>query len=386
MEILLNTMAFVKHGDFKIENLIFGAIESKTSKAKMNDQGVMESVSYKTQDFSYRYTNEDGTPNIGPLNMEGPVCYSPQGITEKISQSGYPVATIFTQFDPANDPEVTSFTSMGEAHSGKPMGPMFELHKKCLDEIWKNKAQLPSVKTQQEKGHVLGIFKTPIYFARDAETSQIVPGSKGSKFFKLTCYGEKGTATRNETLFKVPIATSVVGGKNQYQTVSWKYMNNVGVKFVPIIHFKGLMFNGNSITLQMIVTSAVITDIQPSGSASVQGSTLDMYAGQDAITDTISSQLKILQERLKVVGGPESPKQEEKKTKDLSSLIEATANVEPLPVAVEDGANPDDAIKKFKETQAQNQPVQTFQPAQLTFKPPSLASMLGGGPSIPQPQ
>jgi hypothetical protein len=385
-------MTFVNHMQFDINNLIFGAIETKTSKAKMNEQGQMESVSYKTQDFSYKYTNPDGTPNIGPLNIEGPVCFSPQGITEKISQSGYPVATLFTQFDSANDPNVTSFTSMGEAHSGVPMGPMSQIHKKCLDEIWRNKAQIPSVKAQQEKGHVLGIFKPPIYFARDAETSQIVPGSKGSKFFKLTSYGEKGTATRNETLFKVPITTSVIAGKNQYQTVPWDYLNNVGVKFVPIIHVKGLMFNGSSITLQMIITGAVITDIQPSGSQSVQGSTLDMYAGQDVITDTISAQLKILQERLKTVGAPESPKQEEKKTEDVSSLI-AICDVDPLPVVAEDGVSADDAIRNFKESQAQAvqptqfvQPVQPTQFAQPTFKPPSLASMLGSGPSIPQPQ
>jgi hypothetical protein len=64
------------------------------------------------------------------------------------------------------------------------------------------------------------------------------------------------------------------------------------MKFIPLIQFKRIYVGGGKASIQMQITSAIVTEIRSRGSTTLQTSTLQrLHEARPNLTDTVSAQL-----------------------------------------------------------------------------------------------
>jgi hypothetical protein len=378
---------FIKHESYNPNNMVKSSLDSKQSKPRIdekNPQAGAQSVSYQVTSMQYEYTVKDKDGKeckiVGPLAIEGPELVSKTGITTKLNASGFESASLFTTFN-LLDPEVKSFCSLGEKHCGLTEGFWQLIYKWCLDRIWELRGQIPTVQRLPAKEALLGMFAYPIFFARDPSTSEVVSGANPSKYFNLMCYGKSGSASRKETLFKVPISTGEVAGIKQYQTLQWKYLSEVEMVYRPIIKFKQLYIGGGKVTMQFEITSAVVTSAVPVNSTSAQKDTLASYEADSRVHDAIVAQIEVLSRRFRQ-DSPESPDENKENTEAKGSPHSQPA---PSSLPVPQGSTFETTLPSTMQAPRQVSP--PHQPVNLSVvsQPsamPTLTGMLGAGPTL----
>lgn len=295
---------FIKFTEFNPANMVPASLDAKQSKPRVdpaNPGAGAQSVSYHVTALLYEYdvVDQRGNPAkvVAPLSVEAPELYSPQGIQSKINAQGFETASLFTVFDMTKD-DVKAFCSLGPEHTGMAAGFWQVFYKWCMERVWALRMNIPTVARLPAPEALLGMFNYPLFFTRDPATSKVTAGSNPSKYFNLLCYGKPGSATRKETLFKVPITDGEVAGKKQYRTLPWSILRSVEMIYKPIITFKQLYIGGGKITLQFEISSAVVRHVVPINSESVQDSSLAEYESNDTVRSTIAAQIEVLTRRL----------------------------------------------------------------------------------------
>jgi len=255
----------VNYKDFKIENLIIGAIEKKTSKKDQSAVYYQCTISYKYE----KNVNNKIVYVIDELFLEFPEITSNGGITKKENQNepGKFDASIFATFDISKE-DVNDFVKQGSLLEPDERGVMGQIYFACLRAVYEGKSSVPSLARQQREDVIEGQFTPPIYWHMDSQG--IIKGKNPSKFFPLVNYGQPGTFQRRETLFTAPYKDK--NGKPV--KIDWNCLEGVVMNFIPNVHFKKL-FIGSKISLQMEIQSAVVTKLNKIGEQTAQDATIN---------------------------------------------------------------------------------------------------------------
>lgn len=295
---------YVEHNEFNPDQMVKTALESKQSKPRVdpaNPTAGAQSVTYQLMTLMYEYTvpTKDGVNNkvVAPLAVQAPEIFSPQGIMTKVNAQGFETASIFVMFD-MTKPDVQAFCSLGKDHNGMDPGFFQLLYRWCVNRVWELRSQIPTVARLPSPEAMLGMFPYPLYYSRDPMTNKVVPGSNPSKYFNLMSRGKRGSVMRKETQFKAPLVEGEVAGKKEYKSYSWEMLESAAVLLRPIISFKQIYIGGGKVSLQMEITSAVVLDAKPAGSASIQDAALANYAADTVRRETAMAQFEALTRRL----------------------------------------------------------------------------------------
>lgn len=195
----------------------------------------------------------DENPTFSEFELELCEFTTPSGITEKPSTLDPTKMdqSILVKFDPSN-----------EDHE-KCSKVLHQTYLKCAELIGKNKIAIKK-KDFDSSNPAAGTFKPLIYIAED-ELGQVIAGKLPCMFLKLF---SRGTGVFNEhTIF--------VDGYNK--PIDQKLLYGVELKFIPLLHFKGIRAGG-TISLQVEVKSAIVTSIKKRNVESTQLSTIHSLA------------------------------------------------------------------------------------------------------------
>lgn len=359
--------------DFDPSRLVKSSVETKQSKPRFdpsNPAKPPESVSYGTMPIKYAYptTNQRGEACeiVDVLCVEGPVLYSPVGITKKTQSADVESASLYTTFD-LRDEEVASFVSDGS--DGKPPGFWETLYRACYDRLWEVKPNVPALGKITKKDHLEGIFPYPIFWQHDSQTGHILKGKNPCKYFNLLSYGKPGSVGRRETLFTIPVKDETNPALDQYQRFEWAELENVEMKFKPLIRFRQIFIGGGKASIQFEIVSAVVLDVVKANTQSAQRDTLDRFAADTSRVATLQAQVAAL--RGLKAARPAAEKKEENETPIKLAAVMGSqgrclglenkeetpaAEASPLPIPAE------------------------ASPAPTGLRPVGLAAVLGGQP------
>ena len=204
--------------------------------------------------------------SLNDFMLEGCELESSFGIQSKPGQSGRMEHTLMTKIN-MNDAEQARFVdSIGQIHAGccYILGQM-----KGAVKMFDFNPQAPG-----------GLFKNPIYRPRDEITGDYIPGRAPSIFFKLFSRG------------KAPYAEQTLFTGLDEKPIPWTLLQNVEMKFIPLIHIKRVYVGGGKASLQMEVVSAIVTSIRARGTATRQSTTIQrLRTDRPELTDTVAAQL-----------------------------------------------------------------------------------------------
>lgn len=123
-------------------------------------------------------------------------------------------------------------------------------------------------------------FKYPVYTPRDWITGEILVGRDPSIFLKLVCNGFEQTLFTDES------------GK----VLPWHQLENVEMRFIPMIHVEGISIVSGYASLRIAVASAVVTGLQPRNSITKQIATLsELKQRRPELSDMVKYQLAKLE-------------------------------------------------------------------------------------------
>jgi len=123
-------------------------------------------------------------------------------------------------------------------------------------------------------------LKRPIYRPYDKVTGDPIQGRAPSMFLKLFRRGKAPFA--EETLFT---------GLDE-KPIPWTLLQNVEMRFIPLIHVKRIYVGGGKASIQMEVVSAVVTSIRARGSATRQTGTIQrLQTARPELADMVAGQL-----------------------------------------------------------------------------------------------
>ena len=297
---------FVKNSEFNVNNLVKMPMETKQSKLTIdtkNPTGPLVSSTYYQSQIKYEYEKVDEKGQkykvVDTLCIELPECKTPSGLVLKDNVLGWPNATIYVQLDMSND-ETKRCMSMGESHTGYPAGCINQLYNWLMKFIWDKKENLSdNIKSLEEMEHMRGLFPYPFMFQKDG--NKIMASSNPSKYLPVLSYGKIGTVNRSQAIFTLPIldeAKSEAMRKPVYQNAPWELLTSVEMKFRPVVRFKMLKIVAGKAKIDCEITYAVISDIKPVNSESIQTDQLATLVSNKSGVDTLQAQIAILTRRL----------------------------------------------------------------------------------------
>jgi hypothetical protein len=186
-----------------------------------------------------------------------------KGIQSKLNQQARMEHSIMSKFDGNNPDHNRMIEAINHIHAG--CCYIIQQMRGAV-KLYDFNAQAPG-----------GLFKNPIYRARDEVTGEFIPGRAPAVFFKLF---DRGPGQR--TLFTGP------DGKE----IDWELLKSVDMKYIPLIHIKRIFCGGGKASLQMEVVSAVVTKVVASGSVTRQLPTIhNLQQSRPELVDTVSAQL-----------------------------------------------------------------------------------------------
>ena len=214
-----------------------------------------------------------GTPEVRILTeflFEGCEMDTQFGIQSKAGQSGRMEHSVMCRFD-VNNPEHNRFIeSIGQIHAG--CAYILQQMKGAV-KLYNFNAQTPQM------AEATGL-KNPVYRARDEVTGDVIQGRAPSMFLKLFSRGKAPMV--EQTLF------TDLNGK----TIPWALMENVEMKFIPLLHVKRIYVGGGKASIQMEVVSAIVTSIRARGTATRQlGTAARLLENRPELADLVAGQL-----------------------------------------------------------------------------------------------
>lgn len=210
-------------------------------------------------------TNENKILN--DFMLEGCEMDTGFGIQSKAGQSGRMEHSVMCRFDNNNPEHARWIETMGQLHGG------------CAYILSQMKGVVKLYNFNAQMAEATGL-KNPVYRARDEVTGDVIQGRAPSMFLKLFSRG-KGNMVE-QTLF-----TGLDG-----KPIPWALMQNVEMKFIPLIHVKRMYIGGGKASIQMEVVSAIVTSIRARNSTTRQTDTIQrLQAARPELADTVAAQL-----------------------------------------------------------------------------------------------
>jgi len=189
------------------------------------------------------------------------------GIQSKQGQSGKMEHSIMCKFD-NNNPE-----------QNKTIEVMDQLYLGCAYILGTVKVQVGLRHFNPEQAEATGL-KRPVYRPYDKVTGELIQGRAPSMFLKLFSRGKAPYA--EQTLF-----TDITG-----KPIPWTLLQNVNMKFIPLVHVKRMYIGGGKASIQMEVVSAIVTSISARGSTTRQTDTLQrLQNARPELADTVAAQI-----------------------------------------------------------------------------------------------
>jgi hypothetical protein len=205
--------------------------------------------------------------NLNDFMLEGPEMNTTFGIQSKQAPSGKMEHSIMCKFDMANPEQMAFITTFDDIHKG---------FAGILSQI-KGAVKLYNFNPQMAEATGL---KNPIYKSRDELTGEVIQGRSPSIFLKLFNRGKGAMA--EQTLF------TGIDGKN----ISWNILQNVDMKFIPLLHIKRMFIGGGKGSMQIELVSAVVTSIHARNTTTRQLSTIHRIQTQrPELVDNVSAQI-----------------------------------------------------------------------------------------------
>lgn len=206
------------------------------------------------------------------------------GIQSKVGQSGRPEHSIMVTLDGNIADQARFIETTGQLHAGCAyiLGQM------------KGGVKLPLFNAQMAEATGL---KNPVHRPRDEVTGELIQGRNPSMFLKLFSRGKPPMV--EQTLF-----TGLDG-----KPIPWTLLTGVEIKFIPLIHVKRIYVGGGKASIQMEVTSAVVTSVRARNTSTRQTGTIERLKGaRPELADAVAAQLaKLTADRqdqmLGLVGG-----------------------------------------------------------------------------------
>ncbi|AYV86286.1 MAG: hypothetical protein Solumvirus3_22 [Solumvirus sp.] len=224
-------------------------------------------------------------------------------------------------------------------------------------------------------------FKPPCNYPADKTTKKLDKTRSPAHWLK--CYERKTPFGNERTLF------SGLDGK----PVPWEKLRNVDMTFVPRMHVKSLYGNGNNISIQIEMRSAVIIDIKARNTQNDQTDVIEsLLKSNPELLDKVSKQLEGLTLN-STVSTASSDKQEPKKEEpknDVLSLQSETKSKDVVQTQQFSGSSgtgqyPSNQVNNMQPMQY-NIPQQPQQPQQMMNQQQMMNPQQFGGYQMPQQQ
>lgn len=221
--------------------------------------------------IQYNYGTEEN-PHISDLFIEWPEVTSYGGILEMQEQSGKDGRTrvsyaIKCMLNTNQNPEIASLIQL-----------LKELHHTCSHIIAHYKAPLKMYEfNPQQPGSV---FTNPIRYPRDQTTGELIEGR--SPFIYLKLFKRGFGVSEEKTLF-----TDL-----EANPIDWNLLKGVEIKFIPLVHVEKIYVGGGRASLQLKITSAVVTWVAAKNTVTRQIETINNYKmnnpqAQNALSEQI---------------------------------------------------------------------------------------------------
>ena len=210
----------------------------------------------------------DGSKSYGELQLEGCEMTTALGLRSQANaQTGRVEHSMMTRFD-MNNPEQARFLQViDEIHAGSAY----------IVQQYKVAVKMPRFNAEmaQDTG-----FKHPVYRPLDEVTGQPSEGRQPSMFFKLFQRG------------KAPFCEQTMFTDVQGKVIPWTLLQNVEMRFIPLLHFKRVYVGGGKISLQIEMLSAIVTSIKGRGTTTNQMSTISrLQQARPELVDSVAAQL-----------------------------------------------------------------------------------------------
>lgn len=258
--------AYISYKDFKVENLSGNSVETKNIP---NQTGT-----YNVIPLSYKYPNNITTD----LYMEFPMCRS-RGVVKKVEENKNTGKTRVTYSC------MVKFSISDKEHI-ECIEKIKELHKGAAKIVAQHKGRLGMYDFDPERPG--GLFKNPVYFPRDKATGNIIKGRDPSMWLKMI------TIQTEKTLFTKPFMNAkgdIVG-----EPIDWELLENVEMKFIPLIKFEKIYNGGGKASLQCKLASAIVLEVHKAGTITRQLKTISsLLKNNPSMISTIEDQLSQLQ-------------------------------------------------------------------------------------------
>lgn len=249
--------------NFDPARIVFSDINTKTI------QGT--TATYHSITINYDY-GAHGVPYINPFYLEGSEIFSRYGIQEK---------TFVDEKDPKR--QTTNFTLGTSFNEAIP-----EQAKFCqvLNQVFERACESVdlSKSSKLKNKHKVNTYAKPIVYYPKDQNLDVIPGRPGSTYFKLI---SRGTGTyREQTLFADP----------QGKAISWGKLTKVSMKLIPLINFKSIYINGQTVSVLYDVLSAVVTEAKEPINISMQMDTISSLQCMDpSLADRFRSQMNAIE-------------------------------------------------------------------------------------------
>jgi hypothetical protein len=290
-----------------------GGIQQKMSKGKVTEENPEgKQIAYYVSDISYTYDvpNKEGgtTEVVTDFKIELPWCFSPTGVL--VAQGNYgEQATMMVKFSQA-DPQCMAFAKVTEGGDDEERGgPFDDLYWRAYNHIWDNRDRAQNIKVNKKAG-LEGMFKHPIYWARDAKNN--LDKKDPSKWFNLIYWGKEGSPLARRTLFHYPEEDE----NGDFEQIPFQDMIGYTCEFKPLVHIRRI-YMGNTISMQMDLVSAAVRKRTKIGSASTQKKTLKAEAQNAETRESIKREVAELRALKKI--------REEEKANGGNKLIESSS-------------------------------------------------------------
>ena len=119
----------------------------------------------------------------------------------------------------------------------------------------------------QEMAEATG-FKFPIVYPRDADTCEIIEGASPMQWINLIGSG------KYKTKFTFP-------GAKKDEVIDWNVLVGSKFKFIPCFQYSHIYIGGGKMSMQIKLSSCVVTDIEPNTAVARNIGTADALARAD---------------------------------------------------------------------------------------------------------
>jgi hypothetical protein len=261
----MSSSDFVDFSEFQAANLIISPFQQKQSKA---EQG-QKAISYYEVPLSYNHGTSDA-PVIGDLLFQYPEMTTNSGLAEGTvgNRKTYSVPMQFSLISADHTKAIEALKSIYDATA---------IYVKTV----RGKVGVPHF--DNNLAEATG-YRFPLHYPKDPDTQEVVKGKNPSCYLKLK-YAEYGNRV-DKTLFT----------DRKGRSLDWSLLENVDMKFIPLVKLEKLYIGGGKIRLQMKCTSAIVTSIVPKGSVSPQMRTIKRLQQDHEANELFERQLEAIRE------------------------------------------------------------------------------------------